>query len=138
MVDRAREFYRRKGHQCADFARRSGEGTFPLAPAHDANELAFAQSADRPIFVNAERLVQVWSRRERQIAELSVSRRNMERACVFLAKPACNQALGFACLEFAVKAHARCLEQLRTSRREARKLIHRVDADLGPKRNRAV
>jgi hypothetical protein len=138
MFDRAGEPNRRKRHQCADFARRSGEGTFPFAPGHAANESALAQSADRSIFVNAERLVQVWSRRERQIAELSVSRRNMERACVFLARPTCSHALGFACLEIAVKAHARCLEQLRASRREARKLVLRVDADLGPERNRAV
>ena len=99
MVDRAGEPDRRKRHECADFARRSSEGTVPFAPGHAVNESAFAQSPDRSIFVNAERLVQVWSSRERQIAELSVSRRNMERACVYLARPACNEALGFACLE---------------------------------------
>jgi hypothetical protein len=88
--------------------------------------------------VRAERLVQVWSNRERQIAELSISRKKIERACVYLARPACNEALGFACLEAAVKAHARCLERLRASRSEARKLVHRFDANLGPGRNRAM
>jgi hypothetical protein len=61
----------------------------------------------------------------------------MERACVYLARSDCNQALGFAFLEIAVKAHAKCLEQLRASRREARKLVHRLNADLGLGRNRA-
>jgi hypothetical protein len=92
----------------------------------------------RPIFVIAERLVQVWSSRERQIAELGVSRKKMERACVYLTKPACNQALGLAALEIAVKAHAKCLERLRASRREAHELVHRLDAELGLERNRAI
>ena len=138
MVDRAGEPNRRKRHESADFARRSSESSVPFVPGHAVNESAFAQSPDRSIFVNAERLVQVWSSRQRQLAELSVSRRNMERACVYLARPACNEALGFACLENAAKAHARCLEQLRASRREARKLVHRFDANLGPGRNRAI
>src|SRR5438309_6173083 len=131
MVDRAGEPDRRKRHECADFARPSSDGTVPFAPGHAVNESAIAQSPDRSIFVNAERLVQVWSSRERQIAELSVSRRNMERACVYLARPTCNQALGFAALEIAVKAHARRLERLRASRSQVRKLVHRVDANVG-------
>jgi hypothetical protein len=138
MVDPAGEPDRRKRHERADFELRSSEGTVPFAPGHAANESAFTQSPNRSIFVNAERLVQVWSSRQRQIAELSVSRRNMERACVYLARPACNQALGFAALEIAVKAHARSLERLRASRSRARNLVHRVDANLGPGRNRAI
>ena len=137
MVDRAGEPSRRKRQVRDDFARRWSKGIVPFAPANAADKSAFTQNPDRSIFMNAERLVQVWSSRQRQIAELSVSRRKMERACVYLASPSCNQALGFACLEFAVKAHARCLEQLRASRREARKLVHRLDANLGAGRNRA-
>jgi hypothetical protein len=138
MVDRAGEPNQRKRHEYADLARRSSEGTVPFTPGHAAKESPFAQSLDRSIFVNAERLVQVWSRRQRQIAELSISRRNMERACAYLARPACNQALGFAALEIAVRAHARTLGRLRASQSEARKLVHRVDTNLGPGQNRAI
>jgi hypothetical protein len=138
MFDRAGKPDRRKGYECADFELRSSEGTLPFAPWHAGNESAFDQSPDRSIFMNAERLVQVWSSRQRQIAELRVARRNMERACVYLARPDCNQALGFACLENAVKAQARCLERLLASRSEARKLVHGFDVNRGPGRNRAV
>jgi hypothetical protein len=138
MVDRANEANRQKRHWCAESARRSSEGTVPFAPGHAAMQATLARRHDRSIFVLAERLVQVWSSRQLQIAELSVSRRNMERACVYLAKPACNQALGLAALEIAVKAHAKCLERVRAGRREAHKLVHRLDAELGLERNRAI
>jgi hypothetical protein len=138
MVDRAGEPNRRKRRERDDFAPRSSEGTVPFAPGYAVNESVFAQSPDRSIFVNAERLVQVWSSRQRQIAELSVSRRKMERACAYLARPACNPALGFACLESAVRAHARRLEQLRESRWEARKQAHHLEANLSLGRNRAI
>jgi hypothetical protein len=138
MVDATGEPDRRNRHEHAGFELRPSEGTVPLAPGDAAKESAHTQSPNRSIFMNVERLVQVWSSRERQIAELSVSRRNIERACVYLARPACNQALGSAALEIAVKAHARGLERLRASRSEARKLVHRVDANLGPGRNRAI
>src|SRR5437763_16922866 len=104
MVDRAGEPNRRNKRECADFAPQSSEGTLPFATGRAANESALAHRPDRSIFVKTKRLVQVWSNRERQLAALSVSRRKMERACAYLARPACNEALGFACLERAIKA----------------------------------
>ena len=139
MVDRAGEPDRRKEHGDGGPGHQSRDETVPFAPAHAASESAFRDAPlNKFIFVKAERLVQVWSCRERQIAELNITRRNMERACVYLATPACNETLGFACLEKAAKAHAKSLDLLRANRGQARKLARRIDADSGPGHSRAI
>ena len=109
--------------------------TVPFAPGHAANESAFAQSA-RPINFRECRtacpgLVQSRAadcRTERLAKEHGTGLRLSWRgrlATKHSASPV---------WRFAVKAHARCLEQLRASRREARKLVHRCRRRPRPQR----
>ncbi len=72
---------------------------FGLQPDRSSVQDPVSLSSRRPIFLSAERLVQIWSNNEREIMELRVLRLKAARARAYLLSPGCNRLLGRACLK---------------------------------------
>jgi hypothetical protein len=89
------------------------------------------QSQERSIFVIAERLVQIWSSNEREIADLRTLRQREQRVRAYMSSPRSNLALGHACLERLEQAYKHHLARLCENRRELSRLLPRLDAELG-------
>ena len=90
------------------------------------------QSSPRPIFLVADRLVQIWSSNEQEFAELRALRLKMAQTRAYLASPGCNRLLGNACLERLETLHRKHLARLRANRRAAWELMAELGADLTP------
>jgi hypothetical protein len=86
----------------------------------------------RPIFVIAQRLVQIWSAIEQELAELRALRVRRERVCVYLRTPGCNLVLGMVQLRRVDEARRNHLARLRARRRDAWTLVASVNHELGP------
>jgi hypothetical protein len=80
-------------------------------------------SSPRPIFLVAERLVQIWSSNEREFIELRALRLKVARARAYLVSPGCNRLLGQACLERLETLRRNHLDRLRANRRAAWELM---------------
>jgi hypothetical protein len=89
-------------------------------------------SSPRPIFLVAERLVQIWSSNEQEFAELRALRLKMAQARNYLASPGCHQLLGRANLERLETLHRKHLARLRANRRAAWELVADLSAESGP------
>jgi len=87
------------------------------------------ESSPRPIFLVADRLVQIWSSNEQELAELRALRVKMSRTRAYLASPGCNRLLGNACLERLETLHRKHLARLRANRRAAWELMAELGAD---------
>ena len=90
------------------------------------------ESSPRPIFLVADRLVQIWSSNEREFAELRALRLKMARTRAYLASPGCNRLLGHACLERLETLRRKHLARLRANRRAAWELMAELGAELAP------
>ena len=90
------------------------------------------ESSRRPIFLVADRLVQIWSSNEQEFAELRAIRLKMAQTRAYLASPGCNRLLGNACLERLETLHRKHLARLRANRRAAWELMAELGADLTP------
>ncbi len=90
------------------------------------------ESSPRPIFLVADRLVQIWSSNEQEFAELRALRLKMAQTHAYLASPGCNRLLGNACLERLETLHRKHLARLRANRRAAWELMAELGADLTP------
>ena len=90
------------------------------------------ESSPRPIFLVADRLVQIWSSNEREFAELRALRLKVAQTRAYLASPGCNRLLGHACLERLETLHRKHLARLRANRRAAWKLMAELGAELPP------
>ena len=90
------------------------------------------ESSARPIFLVADRLVQIWSSNEREFAGLRALRVKMAQTRAYLASPGCNRLLGNACLERLEMLHRKHLARLRANRRAAWELIAELGAELAP------
>jgi hypothetical protein len=90
------------------------------------------ESSPRPIFLVADRLVQIWSSTEQEFAELRALRLKMAQTRAYLASPDCNRLLGNACLERLETLHRKHLARLRANRRAAWELMAELGADLTP------
>ena len=86
----------------------------------------------RPIFLVADRLVQLWSSNEQEFAELRALRLKMARTRAYLASPGCNRLLGDANLERLETLHREHLARLRANRRAAWELVAELGAELAP------
>ena len=75
------------------------------------------ESSPRPIFLVADRLVQIWSSNEREFAELRALRLKVAQTRAYLASPGCNRLLGHACLERLETLRRKHLARLRANRR---------------------
>jgi len=89
-------------------------------------------SSPRPIFLVADRLVQIWSSNEQEFIELRALRLKMAQTRAYLAYPGCNRLLGNACLERLETLHRKHLVRLRANRRAAWELMAELGADLAP------
>ncbi|MGZ3380851.1 MAG: hypothetical protein ACXVBB_11385 [Isosphaeraceae bacterium] len=90
------------------------------------------ESSPRPIFLVADRLVQIWSSNEREFAELRALRLKVAQTRAYLAAPGCNRSLGHACLERLETLRRKHLARLRANRRAAWKLMAELGAELTP------
>lgn len=90
------------------------------------------ESSLRPIFLVADRLVQIWSSNEREFAELRALRLKMARTRAYLASAGCNRLLGHACLERLETLRRKHLARLRANRRAAWELMAELGAELAP------
>jgi hypothetical protein len=90
------------------------------------------ESSPRPIFLVADRLVQIWSSNEQELAELRALRVKMAQTRAYLASPGCNRLLGNACLERLETLHRKHLARLRANRRAAWELVAELGAELAP------
>ena len=88
------------------------------------------ESAPRPIFLVADRLVQIWSSNEREFAELRALRLKVAQTRAYLASPGCNRLLGHACLERLETLRRKHLAGLRANRRAAWELLAELGAEL--------
>ena len=87
------------------------------------------ESSPRPIFLVADRLVQIWSSNEREFIELRALRLKVARARAYLASPGCNRLLGQACLERLETLRWTHLKRLRTNRHAAWELLAELGAE---------
>ena len=92
---------------------------FGLQPDRSSVQDPVSLSSPRPIFLVAERLVQIWSCNEREFMELRATRLNAARARAYLASPGCNRLLGQACLKRLETQRQEHLARLRANRRAA-------------------
>jgi len=92
-----------------------------------------SESSPRPIFLVADRLVQIWSSNEQEFAELRALRLKMAQTRAYLASPGCNRLLGNACLERLETLHRKNLSRLRANRRAAWELMAELGAELTPR-----
>jgi hypothetical protein len=90
------------------------------------------ESSARPIFLVADRLVQIWSSNEQEFAELRALRVKTAQTRAYLASPGCNRLLGNACLERLETLHRKHLARLRANRRAAWELMAELGAELAP------
>jgi hypothetical protein len=90
------------------------------------------EPSPRPIFLVADRLVQIWSSNEQEFAELRALRLKTAQTRAYLASPGCNRLLGNACLERLETLHRKHLARLRANRREAWELMAELGAELSP------
>jgi len=90
------------------------------------------ESSPRPIFLVADRLVQIWSSNEQEFAELRALRLKMAQSHAYLASQGCNHLLGNACLERLVTLHRKHLAWLRANRRAAWESLAEPGANLTP------
>jgi len=88
------------------------------------------ESSPRPIFLVADRLVQIWSSNEREFAELRALRLKVAQTRAYLASPGCNRLLGHACLERLETLRRKHLAGLRANRRAAWELMAELGAEL--------
>jgi len=91
-----------------------------------------SESSPRPIFLVADRLVQIWSSNEQEFAELRALRLKTAQTRAYLASPGCNRLLGNACLERLETLHRKHLARLRANRRAAWELMAELSAELAP------
>jgi hypothetical protein len=91
-----------------------------------------SESTPRPIFLVADRLVQIWSSNEQEFAELRALRLKMVQTRAYQASAGCNRLLGNACLERLETLHRKHLARLRANRRTAWELMAELGAELAP------
>ncbi len=90
------------------------------------------ESSPRPIFLLADRLVQIWSSNEQEFAELRGLRLKMAQTRAYLASANCNRMLGNTCLERLETLHRKHLARLRANRRAAWESMSELGANLTP------
>ena len=105
--------------------------SYVASDLHGAGEREpLALSSPRPIFLVAERLVQIWSSNEREFVELRALRIKVAGARAYLASPGCNRLLGHACLEHLETLRRNHLAMLRANRLAAWELMAELGAEL--------
>jgi hypothetical protein len=89
-------------------------------------------SQTRPIFSIAQRLVQMWSTIEQELAQLRVLRLRRERVCAYLRTPGCNLVLGTAHLQRIDEARREHIARLRVCRCDAWTLVADLNRQPAP------
>lgn len=104
-------------------------GGRPGGPPRDLSYPDQLPPSSRPIFLAAERLVQIWTSNEELLARLQDLDWKLRRARAYLARPDANRKLGQACLEHCETTRANYLARLRENRRLAQELLSRLDGE---------
>jgi hypothetical protein len=123
-------------HDCASdgrSARRqpwSRQAASSIPDSRETRSLNQGCITPRPIFVLAERLVQIRSKIERLLTELRVYRMRIDHTRAYLSSPWAHDTLARAYLEVLTATHERHLRQLRHHRRQAWRIADELNTEL--------